>query len=269
LYLNFVEKKSQDMTKNNLIIIFSLLSMIFVTACSGISSEETPESEPAASAEEFAPIVSATGVVVPTDWARLSMSATGVVDEVFVSEDESVTAEQVKDGPNQGDVDLLEAQISKAQREYDIYRLGPDPDELAVAEARLTNAQAQLGAAQAALTDLELRAPFDGKVSEIFVPPSEWVNIGQPILLLADINHLQVETTDFSEIDLAQVKIGDNAIVTFDALPYVAVRGIVERIAPKAAEGAGVNYPITIELSEIPDQLRWGMTAFVDIEMGG
>ena len=61
---------------------------------------------------------------------------------------------------------------------------------------------------------------------------------------------------------------GDSVIVTFDALPDVVVRGIVERISPKAAEGAGVNYPITIELSEIPDQLRWGMTAFVDIEVG-
>jgi multidrug resistance efflux pump len=146
--------------------------------------------------------------------------------------------------------------------------VGPDPDDLAVAEARLANAQAQMDAAQAALTDLELRAPFDGNVSEIFVHPSEWVNIGQPILLLADINNLQVETTDLSEIDLALLKIGDEATVTFDALPDVVVRGIISRIAPKAAEGAGVNYPVTIELREIPDQLRWGMTAFVDIEVG-
>ena len=443
------------MTKNNLITIFILFSMAFIAACSGFSPVETPAPEAAVSEGEFMPIVSATGVVVPIDWARLSMSAAGVVDEVLVSEDESVTAgqvlvrlqgeeqlqaalsaaqlelvsaqralndlnentslvaaqalqdlessqnalddllnsdmqeagalqaiadaekavesterrlrivgsiadqadidaakaqvilakdaldkanddfepyankrednlvranllarqasaqqaydaavrklnallssgnevdiavaeadlataraqlvdaqrkwEQVKDGPSQGDIDLLEAQISKAQREYDIYRAGPDPDDFAVAEARLANAQAQLDAAEAALSDLELRAPFEGKVSEIFVHPSEWVNIGQPVLLLADINHLQVKTTDLSEIDLAQLRIGDGAIVTFDALPDVVVRGIVKRIAPKAAEGAGVNYPVTIELSDIPEQLRWGMTAFVDIEIG-
>jgi len=165
-------------------------------------------------------------------------------------------------------VELLEARISTAQREYEIFSSGPDPDDLAVAEARLANAQAQLDAAEAALNDLELRAPFEGNVSELFVHPSEWVNVGQPVLLLADISHLQVETTDLSEIDLAQLRIGDSVIVTFDALPDVVVRGIVKRIAPKAAEGAGVNYPITIELSEIPGQLRWGMTAFVDIEVG-
>jgi multidrug resistance efflux pump len=146
--------------------------------------------------------------------------------------------------------------------------MGTDPDDISVAEARLTNAQAQLDAAEAALSDLELRAPFEGNVSEILIHPGEWVNVGQPILLLADINNLQVETTDLSEIDLAQLRIGDSVIVTFDALPDVVVKGIVTRIASKAAEGAGVNYPVTIELNEIPDQLRWGMTAFVDIEVG-
>ena len=38
-------------------------------------------------------------------------------------------------------------------------------------------------------------------------------------------------------------------------------------IAPKASEGSGVNYAVVIELDEWPDTLRWGMTAFVDIEV--
>lgn len=448
-------KESETLKPNNFILIVILFSLIFVAACNGLSAKETPPTEPEISAEEFAPVVSATGIAIPVDWASLSLSASGVVDEVLVNEDESVTSGQVlvrlegkeqleamhsaaqlelvsaqrdlnelhennellaakalqelensqksledlinsdlreaaafqaiadarkaidsaerrlrilgstadqadidaaeaqvvlardaldkakddyepyanksednlvranllarqsaaqqvydnavrkfnalqstgneldvavaeanlanaqaqlidaqreweraNEGPDQGDVALLEAQIRLAQREYDIYSQGPDADDLAVAEARLVNAQAQLAAAQAALSDLELRAPFDGTVSEVFVHPSEWVNVGQPILLLADVDHLQVKTTDLSEIDLALLKIGDEAIVTFDALPDVVVKGIVSRIAPKAAEGAGVNYPVTIELREIPEQLRWGMTAFVDIEVG-
>ncbi|MFL7892100.1 MAG: HlyD family secretion protein [Anaerolineales bacterium] len=179
------------------------------------------------------------------------------------------TWERVKTGPRQGDIEFLEAKIDLAQDEYDIYQNGPDPDDLQVAEARLANAQAQWEAAEAALSDLELRAPFEGNIAEIFVHSSEWVNIGQPVLLLADIDHLQIETTDLSEIDLTQLRLGDNAIVTFDAFPDLVVEGTVKRIAPKAAGGTGVNYPIIIELKEIPDQLRWGMTAFVDIEVEG
>jgi multidrug efflux pump subunit AcrA (membrane-fusion protein) len=83
---------------------------------------------------------------------------------------------------------------------------------------------------------------------------------------LADLEHLRVETTDLSEVDIAQVAVGDLVAVTFDALPDVEVAGQVTRIAPKADEGSGVNYKVIVELDEIPAQLRWGMTAFVDIE---
>ena len=52
---------------------------------------------------------------------------------------------------------------------------------------------------------------------------------------------------------------------SFDALPDVKVAGKVARIDPKAKEGAGVNYTAVIQLDQIPDALRWGMTANADI----
>ncbi len=111
----YIGKESAALKKNHLIFKLFLFSLVFATACSGFSSEETPPPEPAVSVGDFTPIVSATGVVVPTDWARLSMSATGVVDEVLVSEDESVTAGQVMvrlQGKEQ-----LQAALSAAQLE--------------------------------------------------------------------------------------------------------------------------------------------------------
>jgi multidrug resistance efflux pump len=163
---------------------------------------------------------------------------------------------------------VLEAQIAKGYRDYETFNAGPDPDDVALAEARISNAEAQLAAAQAALVDLELVAPFDGVVAEVHINASEWVAPGQPVLLLADLDHLQVKTTDLNEIDAAQIEVGDKAIITFDALPDIVIEGSVVSIAPKAAEGSGVNYPVTIELNDIPAELRWGMTAFVDIETG-
>jgi multidrug efflux pump subunit AcrA (membrane-fusion protein) len=175
--------------------------------------------------------------------------------------------EEVKEGPNQADVALLEAQIDAAQRDYETYSVGPDPDDVAIATARIENAEEQLAAAQAALEDLELAAPFSGTVSDLYIHTSEWVAPGQPVLLIADLAHLKVETTDLNEIDVAQLVLGDTAIVSFDALPEAVVKGTVTWISPKSSEGSGVNYPVTIELNEIPSQLRWGMTAFVDIEI--
>ena len=39
-------------------------------------------------------------------------------------------------------------------------------------------------------------------------------------------------------------------------------------IAPKASEGYGVKYTVVVKLDDLPEALRWGMTAFVDIEVG-
>ncbi len=167
----------------------------------------------------------------------------------------------------ESDLALAQAQLAAAQRKHEILQEGPDPDDIAVAQARLENAEAQLAAAQATLEDLVLAAPFDGTIGHLYIHTGEWVSPGQQVILLADLNHLQVETTDLNEIDVAQIQIGDTALVTFDALPDVVVQGTVNRIAPKDSEGSGVNYPVIIELDEIPAGLRWGMTAFVDIEL--
>jgi multidrug resistance efflux pump len=85
--------------------------------------------------------------------------------------------------------------------------------------------------------------------------------------MLADMDHLQVETTDLNEIDVAQIQVGDVASISFDALPDLLITGVVTSIAPKSSAGSSVNYTVVIELDELPEELRWGMTAFVDIEV--
>jgi HlyD family secretion protein len=175
--------------------------------------------------------------------------------------------ERVLDGPQLGEVALLEAQIGKGQRDFGTYSAGPDPEDVALAEARITNAEAQLTAAKAAIADRELLAPFDGVISAVHVNPGEWVAPGSPVLLVGDLDHLQVETTDLGEIDVAQIMVGDPAMVTFDSLPDLILQGTVSRIAPKPTDGSGVNFPVVIELDQIPAALRWGMTAFVDIAL--
>lgn len=175
--------------------------------------------------------------------------------------------ERIKDGPKPGDIAVLEALIADAAKDYEIYNSGPDPKDVALAEARIENAIAQLTAAESALADLELAAPFSGTIGELNINDSEFVSPGQPVLLLADLGHLRVETTDLGEIDVTQVAVGDAVIVTFDALPDAVINGTITSIAPKATEGSGVNYTVVVELDEVPAALRWGMTAFVDVEL--
>jgi HlyD family secretion protein len=167
----------------------------------------------------------------------------------------------------QADAAIVVAQstLDDAQREYDLLKAGPDPVEMKVATTRIANAEAQLAAAQKALAGLELRAPFNGVISFPNVHVGEYLNFGQPAMQLVDPSSLRIETNDLSETDVTRIKVGDQATVTFDALPGVSVPGKVVGIGTKVSSGSGVNFTVTIELSEAPKGLRWGMTAFVVI----
>jgi HlyD family secretion protein len=179
--------------------------------------------------------------------------------------------DQLLAGGDPDDLRVADAQVwvaaaerEAAQSQLDLLLAGPRPEEIAVAEARVAEAQASLDAAVAARDDATLTAPFAGVLSALHVRAGEWINPGQAILIIG-AGDLRVETTDLNEIDVARVRVGAPVTVTFDALPDETVNGTVTLIAPKSAEGAGVNYTVTIELERVPDALRWGMTAFVDI----
>jgi HlyD family secretion protein len=91
------------------------------------------------------------------------------------------------------------------------------------------------------------------------------VQPGQVIVTLADLAHLQVETTDLSERDVPRVAVGRPATVIVQA-SNAQLPGTVTAIAPASTVvGGDVVYAVTIALGEQPPTLRWGMTVDVDI----
>lgn len=166
-----------------------------------------------------------------------------------------------------GRIWLASAQAQAAQARLDFLNAQPFPEQVAIAEAELEQAQADLASAQARLAQASIVAPFGGTVTQVQVDANEIVGAGQAIVQMGDLTGLRVETTDLNEVDVARVSVGDPAVIRLDALPDVSIDGEVTRIAPKASAGSGVNYTVVIELSDIPEAVRWGMTAFVEIEV--
>ncbi|MEA3307941.1 MAG: efflux RND transporter periplasmic adaptor subunit, partial [Chloroflexota bacterium] len=121
--------------------------------------------------------------------------------------------------------------------------------------------------AELALAQTEIRATFAGVVGITFVEAGEFVAPGQPLCIVGDLSTLHVETTDLSEIDVSQIEVGEKATVTFDALPDETFTGTITHIAPMAdPQSSGVNYTVQLAVAELDPTIRWGMTAFVDIE---
>jgi len=160
------------------------------------------------------------------------------------------------------------AEQNAAQAQVDLLQAGAAAEEIAAQEAAVVQAQAALDAAHAALERTSVRAPSAGTVGLVYVRMGEVIAPGESLATLGDLSTLRVETTDLDEIDVARVAAGQKANVTFDALPDEVFTGRVTRISPMAEPGSGgVNYTAIIELNRIDPQIRWGMTAFVDIEV--
>jgi HlyD family secretion protein len=102
-------------------------------------------------------------------------------------------------------------------------------------------------------------------VVSISVQSGEYIQPGQVVITLASLDRLRVETTDLSERDLPNIKIGQTASVFVDALNQ-QLSGKVIAIAPLAnTVGGDVVYKVTVELDKQPEGLRWGMSAEVNI----
>jgi multidrug resistance efflux pump len=158
------------------------------------------------------------------------------------------------------DLALAKARLDDAKRELDrLTNLENSPEVIA--------AKTRLDSVQSIIDQSKLLTPFDGTVVELNVNSGEMVSPGSPVLLLADLSTLQVKTTDLNEVDVARVQVGDAVKVSFDALPDTIVTGRVSEISLKNAVGSGVYYDVFITLDEIPEGLRWGMSAFVEIEV--
>lgn len=136
-----------------------------------------------------------------------------------------------------------------------------------MAEARVASALAALDSAEAQLRLTQVRAPFAGQVGMIQVHVGETLAPGTPAILLGDTRRMHVETTDLRETDVIHVQVGLAVEVTFDALPDQVFAGRVTEVAPVSSAVQGsTNYTVYVDVEQLDPALRWGMTAFVNIQ---
>jgi len=167
----------------------------------------------------------------------------------------------------QAAVQAAMAAQSGAQAALDDLHDGATAEEIAMAEARVLSAQASLSMAQATLRQSRIVAPFDGQVGQIDVKPGEMATPEQSAILLGDPAVMHVATTDLRETDVVRLRVGMTVEVTFDALPDRIFTGTITEIAPVSnTEKGSTNYTVKIDVADLDPALRWGMTAFVNIQ---
>lgn len=104
--------------------------------------------------------------------------------------------------------------------------------------AAIAAARANHRAAQVAVEQTLIRAPFDGvvltknaNVGDVITPFSSALGSQAAVVTMADMSTLEVEA-DVSESNIGQVRLGQPAEIQLDALPGARLRGEVHRVVP-------------------------------------
>ena len=159
------------------------------------------------------------------------------------------------------DLANAQARLNQARLDAEARQSGPDPDQLALAQAQVKDATAQVAAAQSALDKLALVAPYAGRILRIDISAGERVQSNQTVLVLADTSSWFVETSDLTESEVVKISLDQPVMIKPDALPDVEISGTVESIDETFIERAGdITYIVRIKLDETDPILRWGMT---------
>jgi len=196
-----------------------------------------------------------TGTASETDIAVAEANLATAKAQLF---DAQRQYERVKDGPNLADIALLEAQLADAQREWERLKDGPDPDDIAVAESRIA-------AAQATLNQIHIPAPFEGVITQLDTKPGDQVNPGTLAFRLDDFSRLLVDL-EVSEVDINQIKDGQDVTLSFDAILAKEYQGKVVEVALVGTNIQGiVSFTVTVELLDADEDVRPGMTSAVNI----
>ena len=255
-----------------------ILIFVLINSVSTVSAADTNRT---VSAQKSA---TASAVIVPAQVSQLGFLISGIARDVPVKEGDKVQAGQtllVLDTPDlEFAVTEAQAALRSAQAYADLqkYRRVENRrngkifyDVLPLeyrqrADAAVQQAQVMLELAKINLAEGTLTAPFDGTVAWLSVIPGGFVQSDQPVITLATLDKLQLETTDLGERDITRVRIGAPVDIFVEALNE-NFNGKVIGIEPRAnTVGGDVVFKVTIAFDKQPENLLWGMTAEVTIE---
>lgn len=207
--------------------------------------------------------------------AEIESAEAGIASLSAAIDDASADVEKaVRDCQRQARLSESNATSSLELRDYET-RLKKAQAMLAMREHDLERAQAQLQRHKEDLERTVIRSPIDGIVSTIAAKAGEVVvtgtmnNPGTVIMTVTDLSRMQVRAR-IDEVEVPFVKQGQDARVYLQSDPQRPIPARVARVASKGSKVQGrdvVNFEALLDILELDESVKPGMTANVEIEV--
>ncbi|WP_420631779.1 efflux RND transporter periplasmic adaptor subunit [Candidatus Leptofilum sp.] len=169
--------------------------------------------------------------------------------------------QQVQEGASDMQIAQAEASLASAEATLDRLLRGASDAQITIAEAQLVQAQTNLARAEQNLANATLTAPYDGVITAVNVSIGEQAS--GVVVEMFNPDSLEL-VLDVDEVDISNIILGQEAIITLETWPDEEVEATVVSIAPRntAAQGSGlVTYDVYLALGETNLPIRVGTTA--------
>ena len=245
-------------------------------------------------------VVVASGEIEARRRVNVSPKRQGLLEELLVDEGDTVTKGQLLARMDPGDfrdrMDELKALERQAQADFEARRAdfqrrerlfqreaisAADRDDF---RARYLTSKASLAAAQERIqqrsvegSELLIRAPFDGVITQRFAEPGAFVTptttasatAGATSSSIVELSQGLEVAAKVPESDIGRIRVGQTASVRVDAFPDQRFSAQVREIAPRAIKTDNVtSFVVELDLTDPAPDLRIGMTVDVDFQTG-
>lgn len=173
--------------------------------------------------------------------------------------------------PDASQLATAEEKVKETQAQLDKLTAGPTAIDLKLAQnsvdsrvSSLNAAQNKLSDAQTALADYSVTAPFDGVIGSIALQPNMEASAGTTAVTM--ITNQKIATIALNEVDVAKVAVGQKVTLTFDAIDGLSITGEVAEVSPLASTSQGVvSYNVKIAFDSQDDRIKSGMSVSTSI----
>ncbi len=220
-----------------------------------------------------------------TDIATINTEKTYIDTEIasLTTKQQAISIQKTTNASNittaQTNINVKENALQTTRDQLLLAQAGYTTEQIASQQARVDQAIANVASQKASIKAAEanaynysaqiaktfIKSPINGIVTDVETKVGEIVSMNTPIIKIISEAEFQIEA-NVPEVDIANIKIGDEATVSLDAYNDSTFIAKVITIDPAETLIDSVpTYKVTFQFTENNDLIRSGMTANLDI----
>jgi HlyD family secretion protein len=183
----------------------------------------------------------------------------------------------LKVGSRPEDIAQARSALNQRQHALNLLKAGSRPEDIAQARAQVMTAQGEVMIAQRNIDDTVIRAPFAGIIARKYANPGAFVTpttagsavtsaTSSSILALASTNEIVAQV---AEASIAQIKVGQVAVIKVDAYSGKTFEGKVTQVATQSLVQQNVtSFEVKVAVADSQKLLSQGMNVTIDFKAG-